>query len=84
MSLTGEDWSIVPDDYVYGTELLHDTSSIGSVAYNPGDLDIKVKVGCVKGLNRLYFFLGADALSKSHNFVCWGRTLLKTIFSNNI
>ncbi|MFC1551576.1 PKD domain-containing protein [Candidatus Latescibacterota bacterium] len=52
------DWDIVGDEYVYDTTLLHNTSR-EEVKYNPEDLDIKVRVGWVKGLNRLYFLYEA-------------------------
>lgn len=46
------DWAMVPEEYVYGTELLHDTDSSHEVLCHPADLDIKVTVGWGKGLNR--------------------------------
>ena len=52
------DWDIVGEDFVYGTELLHNTSR-KEVKYDPNDLDIRVRVGWVKGLNRLYFLYEA-------------------------
>lgn len=54
----GLDWSIVPDSYVVGTSQLTDTDGKHS-APDPKTLDIKVKVGWVKGLNRLYFLYEA-------------------------
>jgi hypothetical protein len=51
------DWSVVPDSYAIGSDQLKDT-----VNNNPLDrknLDVKVKVGWVKGLNRLYFLYEA-------------------------
>ncbi len=53
------DWDIVGEDYVYGTELLHNTSSRQEMEYDPNDLDIRVRIGWVKGLNRLYFLYEA-------------------------
>ena len=52
------DWDIVGEDYVYGTELLHNTSR-QEVKYDPNDLDIRVRIGWVKDLNRLYFLYEA-------------------------
>lgn len=49
-----EDWDIVPDSYRYGTDLLKDTEDGHGTRIDPEDLDVKVTVGWVKGLNRLY------------------------------
>ncbi len=50
------DWEIVPDDYTYGTGLLNDTEDGHGVEIDREDLDVKVTVGWVKGMNRLYFY----------------------------
>jgi hypothetical protein len=50
-----DDWEMVPDAYCYGTDLLNDTEDGQGSNIDPGDLDVKVTVGWVKGLNRLYF-----------------------------
>jgi len=53
-----DDWKMVPDDYAIGTDqLVDDTHKFAKT--NPNDLDVKVKVGWVKGLNRLYFLYEA-------------------------
>jgi hypothetical protein len=52
------DWDIVGEEYVYGTELLNDTSN-KNVKYDPEDLDIRVRIGWVKGDNKLYFLYEA-------------------------
>jgi PKD repeat protein len=53
-----EDWKIVPESYVYGTDLLKDTEDgLGNI--DTDDLDVKVTVGWVKGINRLYFLYEA-------------------------
>ena len=53
-----EDWEMVPESYVYGTDLLKDTEDgLGNIDIN--DLDVKVTVGWVKGMNRLYFLYEA-------------------------
>ncbi len=53
-----EDWEMVPESYVYGTDLLKDTEDgLGDI--DPDDLDVKVTVGWVKGMNRLYFLYEA-------------------------
>ena len=52
------DWSIVPQEYTYGTDQIRDTED-GHGEIDPADLDIKVTVGWVKGLNRLYFLYEA-------------------------
>ncbi|MFC1551153.1 PKD domain-containing protein [Candidatus Latescibacterota bacterium] len=49
-----EDWDIVPDDYNVGNNELTDEKLPGR-KLNPESLDVNVKVGWVKGLNRLYF-----------------------------
>ena len=52
------DWSIVPDDYVIATDQLVDDTH-KHPAPNPKTLDIRVRIGWVKGLNRLYFLYEA-------------------------
>ena len=49
-----EDWDMVPERYTYGTDLLNDTEDGHGTDIDPKDLDVKVTVGWVKGLNRLY------------------------------
>src|ERR1019366_414146 len=55
-----DDWNIVGEDYTYRTDKLD-----GTTCGYPGgkvdtkDLDVAVKVGWVKGLNRLYFLYEA-------------------------
>jgi hypothetical protein len=53
-----EDWSMVPDSYAVTLADMHDDEKKHAKA-DPKDLDIKVKVGWVKGLNRLYFLYEA-------------------------
>lgn len=53
-----DDWAMVPAQYEYGTKLLNDTED-GQGVPDPEDLDVRVKVGWVKGLNRLYFLYEA-------------------------
>lgn len=53
-----DDWSIVPEDYVVGTDKLVDDQGRGRVV-DRKSLDIRVRVGWVKGLNRLYFLYEA-------------------------
>ncbi len=53
------DWVMVPDTYVYGTDLLKDTEDGMSYPIDTTDLDVRVTVGWVKGLNRLYFLYEA-------------------------
>ena len=55
------DWAMVPDSYSIGMDQLEDTEAPGGHGSkrNPKDLDVKVKVGWVKGLNRLYFLYEA-------------------------
>lgn len=53
------DWSIVPDEYAIGTDQLVDDN--GKYAQpDPNNLDVRVRVGWVKGLNRLYFLYEAQ------------------------
>ena len=53
-----DDWAIVPDSYVIGTDQFVDDSK-KHAAPNPKTLDVKVRVGYVKGINRLYFLYEA-------------------------
>ena len=53
-----DDWSMVPDNYVIGTDQLRDDEKKHS-APDPKNLDVKVKVGWVKGINKLYFLYEA-------------------------
>ena len=55
---SADDWSIVPDDYSIGMDQLIDDTHPDRKP-DPKDLDVKVKVGWVKGLNRLYFLYEA-------------------------
>lgn len=53
-----DDWDIVPDSYTIGMESM--TEDEGKHRRpDKANLDIKVKVGWVQGLNRLYFFYEA-------------------------
>lgn len=52
------DWDIVPDSYVVGMDQMWDDSGKHK-GLAPESLDIKVKVGWVEGLNRLYFMYEA-------------------------
>ncbi len=54
----GSDWSHVPTDYIVGTEELWEDSGKHE-GLLPESIDVKVKVGWVKGLNRLYFLYEA-------------------------
>ncbi len=54
-----DDWEIVPETYVIGTEELADTVMGKGTNHDPEDLDVRVRVGWVKGLNRLYFLYEA-------------------------
>ena len=55
-----QDWSIVPDSYAIGTEQLRETMVGIGDKHDPANLDVKVKVGWVKGLNHLYFLYEAQ------------------------
>ena len=53
------DWDIVPESYVIGTDQL--TDDTGKHPHpDPATLSVRVRVGWVKGLNRLYFLYEAD------------------------
>src|SRR6476620_10918246 len=53
------DWSMVPESYSIGMDQLKETSKGRGFNYDRKDLDVKVKIGWVKGLNRLYFLYEA-------------------------
>lgn len=55
-----EDWDQVPADYVIGMDQLSDTVGGRGTNYNRADLDVKVRVGWVKGLSQLYFLYEAS------------------------
>jgi len=54
----GLDWKMVPDEYSIGMDQLWDDSKKHTSA-DPSNLNVKVKVGWVKGMNRLYFLYEA-------------------------
>src|SRR3989339_1303551 len=54
-----DDWNMVGPEYTYGTDLLNDTEDGHGTNIDPKDLDVKVRVGWVKDLNRLYFLYEA-------------------------
>lgn len=54
-----DDWAIYPKENVYGTDLLKDTEDDTPYPIDTTDLNVKVKVGWVEGLNRLYFLYEA-------------------------
>jgi hypothetical protein len=53
------DWNVVPADYVVGMDQLRDDTGKHSKV-DPQNLNIQVKVGWVRGLNRLYFLYVAS------------------------
>lgn len=53
------DWAMVPENYVVGTDQLVD-SDHKHTGIDPKDIDVRVRVGWVKGLNRLYFLYEAS------------------------
>ena len=55
-----DDWSIVPDSYSIGTEQLRETIIGIGDKHDPENLQVKVKVGWVRGLNQLYFLYEAQ------------------------
>lgn len=53
------DWDMVPKSYAYGSEELSEVVEGYGKNFDRRDLDIRVRVGWVKGLNRLYFLYEA-------------------------
>jgi hypothetical protein len=53
-----DDWEMVPASYVIGTDQLVDDNH-NHTAPDPKTLDVKVRVGWVAGMNRLYFLYEA-------------------------
>ncbi|MEJ2650089.1 MAG: hypothetical protein P8016_16970, partial [Sedimentisphaerales bacterium] len=53
-----DDWLIVPDGYKIGTDQLWEDSGKHDIA-DPNNLDVIVRVGWIKGLNKLYFLYEA-------------------------
>lgn len=53
-----DDWSIVPESYIVGTDQLKDDEKKHAKP-DPQNLDVKVRVGWVKGMNKLYFLYEA-------------------------
>jgi hypothetical protein len=54
-----DDWKIVGDEYVIGSNQLSDTVRGLGTNIDPKNFNCKVRVGWVKGLNRLYFLYEA-------------------------
>jgi hypothetical protein len=55
-----DDWDIVPESYVIGTDQLKETVVGRGANIDRKDLDVRVKVGWVKGMNQLYFLYEAS------------------------
>jgi len=55
------DWDIVPEDYAITISQLHDDrpDSVRHRSIDKKNLDVSIKVGWVKGINRLYFLYEA-------------------------
>jgi hypothetical protein len=53
------DWGMVPETYVIGTDQLT-LQSEGTGPARPRSIEVRVRVGWVKGLNRLYFLYEAE------------------------
>ncbi len=66
-----DDWEIVGDEYAIGTDQLNDTVKGIGTNINTKDIDVKVRVGWVKGLNRLYFLY--EAYDEFWDFALNGR-----------
>lgn len=50
-----DDWKIVPEDYSINLDQFMDTEQGHGLNHDPKKMDVKIKVGWVKGENRLYF-----------------------------
>ena len=53
------EWALVPDSFFIGSDQMINTVFAEDQAQDPADYALKVKVGWVNGLNRLYFYLEA-------------------------
>ena len=53
-----DDWNMVPDSFIVGSDQLTNDNNKAQLP-DPKNLDVKVKVGWVKGMNRLYFLYEA-------------------------
>ena len=53
------EWELVPDSFMIGSDQLRNAVKKEGEPQDPADYDLKVKVGWVKGLNRLYFYVEA-------------------------
>ena len=49
-----DDWAMVPKEYIIGSDQLRDDSK-KHATFDTTNLNVKVRVGWVKGMNRLYF-----------------------------
>jgi hypothetical protein len=56
----GDDWEMVGPTYVVGMDQLKETVKGRGFEYDRRDLDVAVRVGWVKGMNRLYFLYEAS------------------------
>ena len=54
------DWDMVPISYSIGLEELRDMDNLPGTNLDPEDYDISVKVGWVKNINKLYFYVEAS------------------------
>jgi hypothetical protein len=54
-----DDWKIVPDSYAITMSEFMDTEQGHGMNHDPKKLDVSIKVGWVKGQNRLYFLYEA-------------------------
>lgn len=54
-----DDWAMVPESYAIGLDQLKETVKGLGFRYDRNSLDVRVKVGWVKGMNRLYFLYRA-------------------------
>lgn len=73
-----DDWIMVPASYIIGNEQLRDDEKKHAVL-DTNNLNVKVRVGWVKGMNRLYFLYEAY-----DNYWDFSRTDFITIFLKSL
>lgn len=78
------DWDMVPESYNIGLDQLMDTRFGNGTNLDPKDFDISVKVGWVKGLNRLYFYLEMYDDYWDFNDAALGQDIFELVVDGNL
>lgn len=78
------DWEMVPESYAIGLDELMDTEYGNGLDLDPKDFDIKVKVGWVKDLNRLYFYVEAEDDYWDFDDPALGQDIFELVVDGNI